>query len=345
MFGCFIEFLFFFPNYWFLFFQLGPRNAVLFFQDDAKTARLDNLPDSFFEIGINDIQLMMGELKQKAEGTTNQPLMTAKLREMEEDQKQLRLLNKYRVVIIRVQFPNRYVLQGIFTPYETIEMLYQFVRTYLSNPSIEFYLCEYILLDSYRNIISFFFRKLVRQRTAFSSGVKNLITPNQCWFWRFNTDTTPPKNILPRESRLFEVNCVPTAVLHFGSDDKQTNYLKEDILEKLSSPKASLFQAFADRYVLDNGRFNENLKKTIILKIILKSVSSKNVKRKKTMKMFSFWRQHFSYRGIQTPSNAAPADANEPSTSQWAGRSNAASSSSAAKSDIIPAWFQKPGKK
>lgn len=42
---------------------------------------------------------------------------------------------------------------------------------------------------------------------------------------------------------------MPSAILHFGSEDKQVNYLKEDILEKVSSPKASLMQAFTDRYV------------------------------------------------------------------------------------------------
>lgn len=60
-------------------------------------------------------------------------------------------------------------------------------------------------------------------------------------------DTTPPKSVLPQESRLFEANCVPSAILHFGSEEKLPNYLKEDILDKVSSPKASLIQALADR--------------------------------------------------------------------------------------------------
>lgn len=61
-------------------------------------------------------------------------------------------------------------------------------------------------------------------------------------------DTTPPKGVLSKESRLFETNCIPSALLHFGSDDNQTNFLKEDILQKVSSPKASLMQALIDRY-------------------------------------------------------------------------------------------------
>lgn len=66
-------------------------------------------------------------------------------------------------------------------------------------------------------------------------------------------DSTPPKTVLSKELRLFEANCVPSAILHFGSDDKQLNYLKDDILDKISSPKASLMQALTDRYVYEFG--------------------------------------------------------------------------------------------
>lgn len=55
--------------------------------------------------------------------------------------------------------------------------------------------------------------------------------------------------ILSKEPRLFEADCVPTAILHFGSDEKQANYLKEELFDKVSSPKALSKQAFANRYV------------------------------------------------------------------------------------------------
>lgn len=59
--------------------------------------------------------------------------------------------------------------------------------------------------------------------------------------------TTPPKNILPKTSRLFEVNCVPSAVLHFGTNDKCDAILREDIRAKVSSPDASLSLALKER--------------------------------------------------------------------------------------------------
>lgn len=54
--------------------------------------------------------------------------------------------NRYNSTTIRIQFPNRYVLQGVFTPNETIETVIEFVQQYLQNPQIDFYLCMLELL-------------------------------------------------------------------------------------------------------------------------------------------------------------------------------------------------------
>lgn len=121
---------------------MGERNAVIFKQDAAQAASFNDLPDSFFDLNVNDLKLLIKGLRTQAAGSVEQPLMTAKLREMEEEQKQLSVLNRYKAVIIRIQFPNRYVLQGTFTPYETIDTVTEFVRLYLANPDIEFYLCK-----------------------------------------------------------------------------------------------------------------------------------------------------------------------------------------------------------
>lgn len=153
--------------------QLGERNAVLFIQDAARAANLNDLPDSFFDLNVNDIKLLIKGLRTQSEGTIEQPLLTAKLREMEEEQKQLVLLNKYKAVIIRIQFPNRYVLQGTFTPYETIKTVMDFVRSYLGNPNIDFYLCQYnsvgkkinIEIYNYNGKISFCRYNSTKKRT------------------------------------------------------------------------------------------------------------------------------------------------------------------------------------
>lgn len=97
-------------------------------------------------MNVNDLKKIIKGLRSEIQGTSEQPLMTAKLREMEQEQSQLSRLNQYKAVIIRVQFPNRFVLQGKFTPYETIETVMDFVQTYLLDSVGTFYLCKALLL-------------------------------------------------------------------------------------------------------------------------------------------------------------------------------------------------------
>lgn len=202
-------------------FQLGDKNAVLFTLDSMKTINVDNLPDSFFDLNVSDIKKILRDLRAQVQGTSEQPLLTAQLRELEEDKDRLNKLNRYQKTIIRIQFPDRYVLQGTFAPLDTIETVMDFVRTYLVQPDIDFHLCKFLYPIE-----------------------KHLLSLTKCIFI---TDATPPKTILPKESRLFEVHCVPSAVLHFGTDTKQTTYLRDDILAKVSCGKASLKQALMDR--------------------------------------------------------------------------------------------------
>lgn len=53
--------------------------------------------------------------------------------------------------------------------------------------------------------------------------------------------------VLSKDERLFEAQCVPSAILHFGASEATTKYLKEAILEKVSSPKACLKLALTER--------------------------------------------------------------------------------------------------
>lgn len=131
------------------------------------------MPDSFFDLSVSDIKLLIKGLRTQAVGTVEQPLMTAKLREMEEEQKQLSLLNRYKAVIIRIQFPNRYVLQGTFTPYDTIDTVVGFVRLYLANPDIDFHLCEFIdsQLLSLFQVIIFILRRFNPTENYFNERV------------------------------------------------------------------------------------------------------------------------------------------------------------------------------
>jgi len=68
------------------------------------------------------------------------------MREFEKAQNQLNLLHKYKKCIIRVHFPNRLVLQSVFKTTETVSDIIMFIRKYLVNKSLDFYLCKMYLM-------------------------------------------------------------------------------------------------------------------------------------------------------------------------------------------------------
>lgn len=100
-----------------------------------------DLPDSFFDLTVDDVRLLLKDLKDQAKSLDDAPLLTAKLRDMENDQRILKLL-QYKKTIIRIQFPDRYILQLTFNPIDTIEKVMSVVQNYLENEELRFYLCK-----------------------------------------------------------------------------------------------------------------------------------------------------------------------------------------------------------
>lgn len=118
---------------------IGPRNAVLFSLDEASKTN-DDLPDSFFDLTVNDLKMVLRDLKRTASGNEDAPLLTSNLRELERQKTMLAKLNQYKDCVLRIQFPNRFVLQGIFKPHEPISRVEEFVRGFLANSSEKFHL-------------------------------------------------------------------------------------------------------------------------------------------------------------------------------------------------------------
>lgn len=54
-------------------------------------------------------------------------------------------MNMYKNVVVRVQFPDRIILQGVFSPTDTIHDVIDFIKSHLYNPDKPFQLCEYII--------------------------------------------------------------------------------------------------------------------------------------------------------------------------------------------------------
>ncbi|XP_063915283.1 tether containing UBX domain for GLUT4 isoform X3 [Zophobas morio] len=119
---------------------LGDRQAMLFSLESARSLPAEDLPDDFFELTIDDAKKILHDIKRKRHEMENANLMTAAMRTLEESKKQLRQLHKYKQSVIRVQFPDRTILQGSFKPRETIQDVKNFVKNYLEEENLDFHL-------------------------------------------------------------------------------------------------------------------------------------------------------------------------------------------------------------
>ncbi|KAH1008869.1 hypothetical protein HUJ05_009372 [Dendroctonus ponderosae] len=117
----------------------GERHGMVFSLESAQAVPSEDLPDDFFALTIDDAKRILRDVKLSRHALENQELKTSRLRGLDEAKKQLRSLNKYKKAIIRVQFPNRTVVQGIFKPTETVQDVVEFVRSYLEDQTVDFY--------------------------------------------------------------------------------------------------------------------------------------------------------------------------------------------------------------
>lgn len=123
---------------------LDSRGTIIFSLDTMKTSQFD-LPDSFFDLTESEVRKLYRDLKNQVEDNENKPLMTTELRKLEENKKILNQLSIYKSCAIRIQMPNRYVIQSKFSTVETIEVVMDFVRKFLIDPEIDFHLCKKLI--------------------------------------------------------------------------------------------------------------------------------------------------------------------------------------------------------
>lgn len=115
---------------------IGGRHAVLYSLDDITDAKKADLPDEFFDLTVDDVKYLMEEFKKARVDMENQPLLTKELRNRQILQK----LGRFKQTVIRVYFPERYVLQAVFEAQETVQDVCDFIRNYLEDKSLNFYL-------------------------------------------------------------------------------------------------------------------------------------------------------------------------------------------------------------
>ncbi|XP_018406298.1 PREDICTED: tether containing UBX domain for GLUT4 [Cyphomyrmex costatus] len=122
---------------------LGKRNALVFNQAGTQALPRDELPDSFFDLDLHDAKTLLRDSKRRREQLEEAPLQTEMQRQLDRSKHILDRLTKYRRAVIRIQFPDQFVLQGLFGPLETIQAIKDFIKSYLENPD-----CEFIIYTS-----------------------------------------------------------------------------------------------------------------------------------------------------------------------------------------------------
>ncbi|XP_033219126.1 plant UBX domain-containing protein 2 isoform X2 [Belonocnema kinseyi] len=117
---------------------LGERNALVFNQAGAKAIPREELPDSFFDLTVEDAKVLLRDARKTRNRMEESQLLTESQRQLDIDKKTFNQLHKYQRAIIRIQFPDQLVLQGLFEPLETVQSIKDFVKNYLQNPEKDF---------------------------------------------------------------------------------------------------------------------------------------------------------------------------------------------------------------
>lgn len=95
------------------------------------TTRFDprrvEFPDDFFEPSAEEVVAASRSMTNDVHRRADAPLMTKKMRDAEKAKR----MSRFRKVLIRVLFPDRIAMQGIFTPQSTIRNVQRFIRAAL----------------------------------------------------------------------------------------------------------------------------------------------------------------------------------------------------------------------
>ncbi|XP_027342574.1 plant UBX domain-containing protein 2 [Abrus precatorius] len=124
------------------------RQVKVFFAVPESIAAKIELPDSFYNLSVEEVR-REAELRRK-KIAHSQLLIPKSFKE-----KQAKAARKrYTKAIIRIQFPDGVVLQGVFAPWEPTTALYEFVSSALKEPGLEFELMHPVLVQ--RRVIPHF---------------------------------------------------------------------------------------------------------------------------------------------------------------------------------------------
>ncbi|RLN35548.1 plant UBX domain-containing protein 2 [Panicum miliaceum] len=108
------------------------RQIWVFFAVPGISVADNDVPDSFYNLSGEEIR---NEARMRRERLEQSRLLIPK---SYKEKRALAARQKYKQAVIRVQFPDRVILQGAFLPGEATGSLYEFVASALMQPGLEF---------------------------------------------------------------------------------------------------------------------------------------------------------------------------------------------------------------
>ncbi|CAG7726206.1 unnamed protein product [Allacma fusca] len=119
---------------------IGPNDAFLYHADDVDVPEIESPPDEFYSVTVQDVRGMYNSLQKRRIQLEDAPLQTRSARNLEHDNNIQRILTTHPTTIVRIRFPDRFVLQATFQTNDTISAVYDFLRNYLEDSRLNFYL-------------------------------------------------------------------------------------------------------------------------------------------------------------------------------------------------------------
>ncbi|XP_075719844.1 UBX domain-containing protein 6 [Rhinoderma darwinii] len=101
------------------------------FVPSLQAAKFD-LPDDFYNLTVEDIKL---EQKLRTEKLKQDSMLRTKAMREKEDKPEIK---KYKYTVLRIRFPDGYILQGLFYAQERLSVLVDFIRQHLQNDWLPF---------------------------------------------------------------------------------------------------------------------------------------------------------------------------------------------------------------
>jgi len=111
-------------------------NDALVFSCEGQSASFGDVGDDFFNLTLDDVKVLHKDLRESArDSAEGEVMMTSAMREAQKEGEKLGLLNRYKHCVLRVQFPDRHVLQAVYSPGTTIHQVLSSLTPHLADPT------------------------------------------------------------------------------------------------------------------------------------------------------------------------------------------------------------------